>query len=231
MSKFADVILPLPLPGTFTYSIPSELEGKVFPGCRVTVPFGAKKSYTALVTVTHDNEPKDYAIKPLKEVLDETPIILEKQVKLWNWISKYYLCSLGDIYKAAIPQGLKGEFKPRTEQRVRLAAEYRSEKWLNLLMQTLGRAPRQKRLLLTFMQEALPFSENPKEISKHRLIELAQVQPPIYKQLQDKGVFETYEVEIGRLGRNDEPCQPVNTLNPAQQKAFDEIKESFAQKT
>ncbi|MBQ5888705.1 MAG: hypothetical protein IIW77_05470, partial [Bacteroidaceae bacterium] len=81
--------------------------------------------------------------------------------------------SLGDIYKAAIPQGLKGEFKPRTEQRVRLTAEYRSEKWMNLLMQTLGRAPRQKRLLLTFMQEAQPFSESPKEISKHRLIELA----------------------------------------------------------
>ena len=230
MSKFADVILPLPLPGTFTYSIPGEQEGKVFPGCRVTVPLGTKKSYTALVTATHDNEPTDYAIKPLKEVLDETPIVIDKQIKLWEWISKYYLCSLGDIYKAAIPQGLKGEFKPRTEQRVRLAAEYRSEKWINLLMQTLGRAPRQKRLLLTYLQAAEPFGESPKEISKHRLIELAQVQPPIYKQLQERGVFETYEVEIGRLGRNEEPCQPVNTLNPAQQKAFDEIKESFTQK-
>ena len=230
MSKFADVILPLPLPGTFTYSIPREQEGKVFPGCRVTVPLGTKKSYTALVTATHDNEPTDYAIKPLKEVLDETPIVIDKQIKLWEWISKYYLCSLGDIYKAAIPQGLKGEFKPRTEQRVRLAAEYSSEKWINLLMQTLGRAPRQKRLLLTYLQTAEPFGESPKEISKHRLIELAQVQPPIYKQLQERGVFETYEVEIGRLGRNDEPCQPVNTLNPAQQKAFDEIKESFTQK-
>jgi primosomal protein N' (replication factor Y) len=70
MSKFADVILPLPLPGTFTYSIPGEQEGKVFPGCRVTVPLGTKKSYTALVTATHDNEPTDYAVKPLKEVLD-----------------------------------------------------------------------------------------------------------------------------------------------------------------
>ena len=230
MSKFADVILPLPLPGTFTYSIPREQDGKVFPGCRVTVPLGTKKSYTALVTATHDNEPTDYAIKPLKEVLDETPIVIDKQIKLWEWISKYYLCSLGDIYKAAIPQGLKGEFKPRTEQRVRLAAEYSSEKWMNLLMQTLGRAPRQKRLLLTYLQAAEPFGESPKEISKHRLIELAQVQPPIYKQLQERGVFETYEVEIGRLGRNEEPCQPVNTLNPAQQKAFDEIKESFTQK-
>ena len=230
MSEFADVILPLPLPGTFTYSIPDGFKGRVFPGCRVTVPFGNKKSYTALVADIHENEPVGYAIKSLTEILDEMPIVLGRQIKLWEWISKYYLCSLGDIYKAAIPQGLKGEFKPKTEQRVRLTAEYRSEKWINLLMQSLGRAPRQKRLLMTFLQQAEPFSKNPKEISKHRLIEIAQVQPTIYKQLQDKGVFESYEVEIGRLGRNETTCQPLNTLNPAQQKAFNEIKESFAHK-
>ena len=230
MNRFVDVILPLPLPGTFTYSIPQEFMGRVLPGCRVTVPLGNKKSYKALVASLHDNEPEGYVVKPLREVLDETPIVLESQIKLWEWISRYYLCSMGDIYKAAIPQGLKGEFKPRTEQRVRLTTEYSNEKWLNLLMQTLGRAPRQKRLLTTYLQEALPFSENPKEIAKHHLIELAQVQPPIYKQLQEKGVFETYEVEIGRLGRNEAPCFPVNTLNQAQQKAFDEIKESFTRK-
>ncbi|MBR5592944.1 MAG: primosomal protein N' [Bacteroidaceae bacterium] len=230
MSEFVDVILPLPLPGTFTYSIPSDLKGRILPGCRVTVPLGNKKSYTALVTSVHDNEPNGYTIRPINEVLDETAIVLDRQIKLWDWIAKYYLCSLGDIYKAAIPQGLKGEFKPRTEQRVRLTAEYRNEKWINLLIQSLNRAPRQKRVLMTYLQEAVPFSENPREISKHRLIELAQVQPAIYKQLQDRGVLESYEVEIGRLVHNDEPCQPVNTLNPAQQKAFDEIKESFTQK-
>ena len=147
MDKFADVILPLPLPGTFTYSIPQGLEGRILPGCRVTVPLGAKKSYTALVSTVHGNKPDGYAVKPIKEILDETPIVLDSQVKLWEWISKYYLCSLGDIYKAAIPQGLKGEFKPRTEQRVRLTKEYSNEKWINLLMQSLTRAPRQKRLL------------------------------------------------------------------------------------
>ncbi len=230
MDRYADVILPLPLPGTFTYSVPEELKGRILPGCRVTVPFGNRKSYTALVVSIHDKEPRDYTVKPLTEVLDETPIVLDSQTRLWEWISKYYLCSLGDIYKAAIPQGLKGEFKPRTEQRVRLTKEYSNEKWINLLMQSLTRAPRQKRLLQTYMQQAAPFSETPKEISKHRLIELAQVQPPIYRQLQEKGVFESYEVEIGRLGHNNGTCQPVNILNPAQQKAFDGIRESFAQK-
>ena len=126
MDRFADVILPLPLPGTFTYSIPQELEERVLPGCRVTVPLGNKKNYIALVSAVHGNNPDGYTVKPVKEVLDETPIVLDSQVKLWDWISKYYLCSLGDIYKAAIPQGLKGEFKPRTEQRVRLTADRKS---------------------------------------------------------------------------------------------------------
>ena len=93
MGKFADVILPLPLPGTFTYSIPQELEERVLPGCRVTVPLGNKKNYIALVSAVHGNNPDGYTVKPVKEVLDETPIVLDSQVKLWDWISKYYLCS------------------------------------------------------------------------------------------------------------------------------------------
>lgn len=230
MNKFADVILPLPLPGTFTYSVPQEFNGTIVPGCRVTVPLGKNKSYTALVSELHDNEPEGYAVKPIKEVLDETPIVLESQIKLWEWISRYYLCSMGDIYKAAIPQGLKGEFKPRTEQRVRLTARCRDEKGINLLLQALGRAPRQKRLLATYLQMATPFGNNPLEVSKHKLIEQAQVLPAIYNQLKEKGILETYEVEIGRLSINNEPVTPVNTLSAAQQKAFDEIEDSFKQK-
>ena len=231
MGNFVDVILPLPLPGTFTYSIPSALKGQVVPGCRVTVPLGNKKSYTALVASVHDNEPVEYAVKPIKELLDESPIILETQIKLWDWISKYYVCSMGDIYKAAIPQGLKGEFKPRTEQRVRLTTRCHDEKGINLLLQSLGRAPRQARLLATYLQIAMPFSETPKEVAKHRLLEVAQVAAPIYKQLQDKGILESYDVEIGRLDNSNAPCMPVNSLSHAQQKAFDEIKEAFSQKS
>ena len=230
MSKFVEVILPLPLAGTFTYSIPEELKGKVSPGCRVTVPFGKKTTYTALVASLHDNTNSDYDIRPIYDILDETPIVLDKQIKLWDWISKYYMCSLGEIYKAAIPQGLKGEFKPRTEQRVRLTAKCRDEKGINLILQSLSRAPRQKRLLATYLQVTTPFGENPKEISKHKLIEEAQVSANIYKELQDKGIFESYEVEIGRLTRSNETVVPQNTLNEAQKRAFEEIKESFKEK-
>lgn len=230
MSNFVDVILPLPLPGTFTYSIPEELKGKIIPGCRVVVPFGKKVTYTALVSSLHNNPNNNYEIRPIRELLDEAPIVLNEQIKLWDWIARYYMCSLGEIYKAAIPQGLKGEFKPRTEQRVRLTARYRDEKGINLILQSLSRAPRQKRLLATYLQATTPFNENPKEISKHKLLEEAQVSQNIYKELQDKGIFESYEVEIGRLARENDKVAPQNILNDAQKKAFEEIKDSFRQK-
>lgn len=230
MSLFAEVILPLPLPGTFTYSVPQEMEGSILPGCRVTVPFGNKKSYTALIMSLHRNEPEGYAVKPIAELLDDTPVVIESQTKLWEWISKYYLCPMGDIYKAAIPQGLKGEFRPRTEQRVRISPRYHDEKAIGLLLQSLSRAPRQRRLLDTYIKAAEPFSRNPNEISKHKLLEAAQVSPAIYRQLQERGIVETYEVEIGRLSSVEKPVTPVNELNKAQQKAFEEIKESFGQK-
>ena len=227
---FADVILPLPLPGTFTYSIPAEMERTILPGCRVTVPLGSKKSYTALVVALHDKKPEEYEVKEIKELLDEIPIVTSMQTRLWEWISRYYLCSLGDIYKAAIPQGLKGEFRPRTEQRVRIAARCNDKKAIGLLLQSLSRAPRQRRLLDTYIQIAEPFSGEPKEISRHKLIETAQVSSVIYNQLREKGILETYEVEIGRLNNDLHPVVPQNSLNKAQQKAFEEIKEGFARK-
>ena len=179
MSKFIEAILPLPLPGTYTYSIPAPLKERIAVGCRVSVPLGEKRSYTALVSEIHDREPQGYKAKPIKELLDEEPVVTEIQLKLWNWIARYYLCSLGDIYKAAVPQGLKGEFRPRTEQRTRLASKWKKESDVNLLMQTLSRAPRQKRLLSTLVALTTPFAEKPAEISKHRLIEAAQGSPNI----------------------------------------------------
>ena len=131
MNRFIEAILPLPLPGTYTYCIPEAIKNKIAVGCRVSVPLGEKRNYTALVCEIHDREPEGYSIKPIKELLDEAPIITASQLQLWDWIARYYLCSLGEIYKAAVPQGLKGEFKPRTEQRVRLASKWKKEKDTN----------------------------------------------------------------------------------------------------
>ena len=128
MDKFVDVILPLPLQGTFTYCIPHDMECCELVGCRVVVPFGPKKHYTALVARVHCEAPEGYEVKSVLEFLDTTPVVTPDQLKLWEWMSKYYLCSVGEIYKAAVPQGLKGEFKPKIETRVMLSAKWRDEK-------------------------------------------------------------------------------------------------------
>lgn len=226
MPLFADVILPLPLASTFTYSIAPEHRERIAVGCRVSVPLGKSKHYTALVARLHDEAPTAYSVRPIDELLDETPIVLSTQTKLWEWIARYYLCSMGEIFKAAVPQGLKGEFKPKTEQRIRLAERYKNPTALNLICQTLSRAPRQKRLLATYLQ----ISEQSTEIARHTLIERAEVAPNICKELIDKGIFECYEVEIGRLDTGHRDVAPENSLNEAQQTALEQINESFGSK-
>ena len=226
MPLFADVILPLPLADTFTYSVPKELGSLIREGCRVSVPLGKSKHYTALVSRIHDNEPTEYTVRPITELLDESPILLPTQTKLWEWISRYYMCSMGEIFKAAVPQGLKGEFKPKMEQRIRLTARYNNATALNLIQQSLSRAPRQQRLLNTFLQ----LTSGGGEISKHKLIEEADVSPNICKELIDKAIFESYEVEIGRLSNNTTPVTPQNSLNEAQAEALGKIEDSFATK-
>ncbi|MDR3118491.1 MAG: primosomal protein N', partial [Mediterranea sp.] len=109
MKKYVDVILPLPLPRTFTYSLPAHTAEHIEPGCRVIVPFGRKKYYTALVRNVHGDEPAGYEVKEVATILDPFPILLPKQFALWEWIADYYLCSLGDVYKAALPSGMKIE--------------------------------------------------------------------------------------------------------------------------
>lgn len=109
MKKYVDVILPLPVAGQYTYSVPADLEDKVKAGCRIVVPFGSKKYYTAIVTCVHQNAPETYETKDLVEVLDTSPVLLKRQYDFWKWLADYYLCTLGDVYKAALPSGMKLE--------------------------------------------------------------------------------------------------------------------------
>lgn len=109
MKKFVDVILPLPLPKSFTYSLPEEYAEEVKVGCRVVVPFGRKKYYTAIVCNVHYYAPTEYEVKDISTLLDASPILLPMQFKFWEWLANYYLCAQGDVYKAALPSGLKLE--------------------------------------------------------------------------------------------------------------------------
>jgi primosomal protein N' (replication factor Y) len=100
---YADVVLPLPLYGTFTYKISHPPAQNLSGGMRVSVPFGKKNSYTALIIRIHEQEPTDYETREIISVLDDEPVVLPSQIELWNWISDYYMCPLGEVFKAAMP--------------------------------------------------------------------------------------------------------------------------------
>lgn len=112
-TKFADVILPLPLHGTFTYRVPLGLAIEVIVGIRVIVQFGNKKFYSALVSKVHENPPTDYELKDIQSVLDEKAVIFPENIRLWNWIAEYYCCTIGEVMKAALPSAMKLESQTR----------------------------------------------------------------------------------------------------------------------
>ena len=120
IQRFVDVILPLPLYSSYTYSIPENLQDDVQVGSRVLVQFGKKKYYTAIVEALHTNAPMGYEVKPVVSVLDPEPILRYPQLNFWKWLSDYYLCTPGEVYKAAIPTGLK----PESETRITLNPDY-----------------------------------------------------------------------------------------------------------
>lgn len=108
-NTYANVILPLPVRGFFTYFVPPELVEHCETGQRVVVQFGKKRLYTAIVHKLHHEKPTDYEVKPIVAVLDKVPTINKYQLRLWEWSADYYMCSMGDIYKAAMPGGLRLE--------------------------------------------------------------------------------------------------------------------------
>ena len=107
--NFAQIILPLNLKGTFTYKVPEELQEKMEPGMRVLVPFRGKKIYTGIVFELHDQEPEGFVPREIINTLDEFPILPNAQIRFWNWLSEYYMCNLGEIYRFSFPSSLKLE--------------------------------------------------------------------------------------------------------------------------
>jgi primosomal protein N' (replication factor Y) len=104
---FVDVILPLAIPNLYTYRVPYEMNGDIAIGKRVIVQFGRGKLYSALVRRIHEIPPKKYEAKYIDSILDEHPIANIKQFELWDWMSQYYLCSIGEVMTAALPGGLR----------------------------------------------------------------------------------------------------------------------------
>lgn len=105
MPRYADIVLPVPLSGLFTYALPDSLVSQAQAGCRVLAPFGTKKTTTGMIVRLHDDSPSDdINLKEIIEIIDAIPIILPEQLTLWKWMADYYLCTIGEVFKAAIPK-------------------------------------------------------------------------------------------------------------------------------
>lgn len=108
-STYIDVILPLPVRGFFTYEVPFSLIPELEIGKRALVQFGKKKLYTSIIFKIHHNKPAEYEVKLILDILDKKPSINKYQLRLWEWSADYYMCSVGDFYKATLPTGLRME--------------------------------------------------------------------------------------------------------------------------
>lgn len=230
--KYVDVILPLPLDGTFTYSVPDGMEGKVVPGVRLLVPLGKSKKYIAMATRLHDDKPA-FSCKPVEAVLDNTPSLLPQQMRLWQWIGYYYMAPLGDVYNAAMPGGLKSteKFKPKMELYVELASTYRSEQALHVALNLVQRALKQAKALTTFLSlshwDSLDGDtprEGIKKVTKEELMNESHCTDAVVKALINRGILVTYQLEIGRLNTNGEShLDLIKPLSLAQQDAYNGI--------
>lgn len=232
---FADVILPVPLDGLFTYSVPHQLTEQVRVGVRVLVPFGRNKAYVGIVAETHDRVPEGYQVKDILQVLDVKPVLLDSQLRLWRWISDYYMSPLGEVYKAALPSGLKAEdgYRPKTELYIRLTPQFDSEAALHVALNMLQRAPKQQAAFIDYLslswRDHLP-SDKCMPLSRDELLNAGHGLP-VVNQLVKRGLLEVYEREVGRLNFGGEPhLENVKPLSEAQQDAYNQVQFSFLKK-
>lgn len=238
--RYVDVILPVPLEGTFTYSVPENKADGVRFGVRVLVPFGKSKRYVGIAVRLHDEKPKGYEVKDVDEVLDDAPMILDRQWRLWQWIAQYYMSPIGEVYKAALPSGLKAEdgYKPKTELYIRLAQQFRNERALHIAIDMLAKATKQQQLLIDYLAlshwdtlRGNVCDEQPQEITREELMNQHGASLTIVNQVVKRGILETYEVEVGRLNNGGEPHpENIKPLNEPQQEAYNKILFSFIKK-
>ena len=234
LMKYADVILPLPLQGTFTYAIPDNMQVAV--GMRVLVPLGRSKTYVGLVDRIHDVQPQQYAVKALLQVMDTTPIVTNQQLTLWRWMSDYYLSPLGEVYKAALPAGLKAEdgYRPKTETYIRLTEPYCNVTALHIALNVLSRAKKQLEAFIAYLELSgwdqidadadKGQSMKVVEVTKEELLNVSASSAETLKLLVQRQLLETYEVEVGRLNHGgDYRPELIKPLTEPQQQAYNEL--------
>ncbi|MDR1370020.1 MAG: primosomal protein N' [Dysgonamonadaceae bacterium] len=236
---FVEVVLPIPLADTYTYSIPPEMEKSVAPGIMVLVEFGKNKHYSGIIAYIHPIDPESrFEIKPIIAIESNQPVLRRPQIRFWEWLSHYYLCKLGEVYKAVLPSGFRTEsstnYKQKKETFVRFTEKYNDNNRLCEAFDLVKRAIKQEKLLLSYIEcskiSGFEKKKEIKELSKKELLSKSGSNDTILNSLVEKGIFETYEKEISRLETYTHEIQPLNKLNPLQQEAYTGIVQSFREK-
>ena len=291
---YVDVVFPLPLAGVFTYRMPSE--GVSVVGMRVLAPFGKKKIYAGVIVALHTAEiPDGMDIKDIICCLDDSPVVTPQQLRLWHWVADYYMCTLGEVMKAALPAALKLEsetrvtlvedvvsaslsvaqqkvcdflsdgkqhtideigqsiglrsvlpvlnklinqgmiqlsehveekYRPKTADFVLLTDEYTGNDALQALLSKLNAAKKQQQLLLSYIELVRPGEE----VSKHRLLQHANVGAPVLKALIDKQVFSIVKHKVERLDRLVAVAPVAHKLNAEQSVCCQSIQSQWKEK-
>ncbi|MGD0756167.1 MAG: primosomal protein N' [Bacteroidales bacterium] len=229
--RFADIILPLAVRGRFTYRIPEVIEDEVRPGVMVSVQFGGRKLYSGIVCSVHDKSPDIKNVRPVIRVLSSTPLINALQLKLWQWISEYYLCSEGEVMKAAIPNEISlNNFKPRLETFIKLSRKFTEEE-LNAFLDKLKKAPRQQEILSSYIRlTGYASGTEILTVSKSMLLSETHSSAGTLEVLLDKGIFSSLSQPVSRIHATGNYKEPIRKLSEAQSLAFESIKSQFREK-
>ena len=229
---YIEVILPVPLANSYTYSAPAEMEKHIAPGVQVLVEFGKNKRYSGIVHSIRQTPPESLkTIKPVIAVESESPVVRNLQIQFWEWIADYYLCKLGEVCHAALPSGLRSEssltYTEKKETSLRLASQYAEITDFNPVFELTKRAAKQEELLLAFFQHT---QETQGVIARKELLDKSNASAVALNGLIDKGILEAFEKTISRLPVYNGEIHRLNTLHPFQQQAYHAIAASFNEK-
>ena len=232
---YVEVILPVPLSRTFTYRLSDDAEVRV--GMRVSVPFGKNHIYTGIVVGLPPMCPEGVEVKEVVALLDDAPIVRATQLKLWQWMSDYYLCPIGDVMKAALPAELKPEegkggvvredFKPKTKTFVRILLKDE----LAQAFDQLKRSAKQEMLYMTLLDRSHALTqEKPDEVAQDELLRMTDTTSAVLKELVKKGLCETVEREVSRIDTGQfclDNLEPLHELTEVQKVVYRDICQSF----
>ena len=219
-----DIILPLAIADAYTYRVPSNMPTPLA-GMRVLVPLG-KKTITGVIYRLHEGElPASVKVRDIVDIIDNQPVVTTHQLRLWQWMAEYYMCTLGEVMAAALPAGIIDEnYTARTTQYIHLHPSLADPRQQELTLNSLRRAKSQEQLLRCFLRM------NNNGVERRVLLEESKVSSTILRTLIDKGIFLEEERPVSRLRQYTGQTQALHALDIQQTRAIEEIRTSWKTK-